>query len=108
MIVVVVLDVSFHCDIEARAAWAALSASTAARSERAGIRAAIDQPVLSGDVPRVHAAQERARTAKFVAMTEAAGGDRLHALLARFVDGNVLRLGLRLERHRDAVGVEHA
>lgn len=61
------------------------------RLERAGIGAAVDQPVLSGDVTRVDAAQKGTGTAEFVGIAEASGGNRLHALRAGFFEGNVVR-----------------
>src|SRR5260370_8524765 len=61
-------------------------------SERAGIGAAVDEPVLPGDVARLLAAQPRTGGAELVPGAEAAGGDGRHALGAHLLDPDLPRL----------------
>ncbi|EMP77871.1 cell wall surface anchor family protein [Burkholderia pseudomallei MSHR1043] len=77
-------------------------------SKCAGIRAAVEQPVLPGDVARMDTAEERARRAELVRRAEALRRNFLRAPRAQLVDGRALRLRRRGERRRDPVGVEEA
>src|SRR5258708_30125716 len=64
--------------------------------ERAGIGAAVDEPVLPGDVARLLAAQPRTGGAELVPGAEAAGGGGRPALGAHLLGRDLPRLLPRL------------
>ena len=68
------------------------------RSERPGIRAAVDQEVLPGDVARLRAAEVGAGVAELLRVAEAPGGDRLARVSASApLDRHAPRLGAELD-----------
>src|SRR5215218_5657257 len=77
-------------------------------SKRPWVRAAIEQQILTDDVARMHAAQERAGRAELRRIAEAPDGNGVARLLQHMIERIAGGLGAALHRGSQARRVETA